>query len=98
MGVPVVMLAGSTYAARYGGTALVTLGLEDLIAQSPEQYVQIAERLADDLDRLERLRAELRGKMAASALLDAKGFTRNLEEAYRRMWRDYCASDGGQQQ
>jgi hypothetical protein len=30
--------------------------------------------------------------MRASPLLDAVGFTSNLEAAYRRMWSDWCAA------
>jgi len=30
--------------------------------------------------------------MAASPLCQAKAFTRNLEDAYRRMWKAWCAS------
>ena len=30
--------------------------------------------------------------MAESVLLDAAGFSRNLEAAYRRMWIDWCGA------
>jgi predicted O-linked N-acetylglucosamine transferase (SPINDLY family) len=89
-GVPVITLSRTTYASRFGGSGLATLGLDDLIAKTTGQYVDIATRLATDLDRLEALRAELRPRMAASPLLDFTGFTRNLEAAYRRMWTDWC--------
>ncbi len=91
MGVPVVTLAGAMYASRYGGSALVNLGLESWIARSVDEYVDIAARAAGDLDALARLRAELRPRMADSPLLDFAGFTRNLETAYRQMWRTWCA-------
>ena len=90
MGVPVVMLAGHSYASRFGGSALVNLGLRDLIAGSREDYVEIASGLAADLDRLKGLRAGLRVRMSDSPLVDAQGFTRNLEVVYRRMWADWC--------
>ncbi|MEX2112345.1 MAG: tetratricopeptide repeat protein [Pirellulales bacterium] len=91
-GVPVVTLAGATYASRFGSSAHVNLGLRELIADSPQQYVAIATELANDLDRLRLLRASLRERMASSPLLDFAGFTRHLEAAYRTMWRDWCAS------
>jgi protein O-GlcNAc transferase len=90
MGVPVVMLEGQTYASRFGGSVLVNVGLEDLIATTVDQYVDLAVRLAKDLDRLDKLRAELRPRMADSPLLDFKGFTRNVEQAYRQMWLKWC--------
>jgi protein O-GlcNAc transferase len=90
MGVPSIMLEGNTYASRFGGTALVHLGLRDLIAGSQSQYIQIAAALAADLPRLTALRSDLRERMRNSVLLDAQGFTRRLEAAYRRMWASWC--------
>jgi predicted O-linked N-acetylglucosamine transferase (SPINDLY family) len=91
LGVPVVMLEGKTYASRFGGSVLANVGLERWIARTSEQYADLAVELAGDLDRLARLRAELRPRMTTSVLLDAKGFTRNLEQAYRQMWHTWCA-------
>ena len=90
-GVPVVHLSGDRYASRFGGSGLKTLGLEELIASTTEQYVDIASGLADDVDRLEALRATLRDRMQESPLADYAGFTRNLEAAYRQMWVDWCS-------
>jgi predicted O-linked N-acetylglucosamine transferase (SPINDLY family) len=92
MGVPVVMLAGHSYASRFGGSVLVNVGLEKLIADTRAAYVDRAAELAADLEGLKTLRGGLRGRMAESVLLDAAGFTRNLEAAYRRMWIDWCGA------
>jgi protein O-GlcNAc transferase len=91
-GVPVVTLSGQTYASRFGGSGLETLGLADLIAHTTDEYVQTAARLANDVDRLKQLRGSLRERMAGSPLLDFQTFTRNLEAEYRRMWIRWCAS------
>jgi predicted O-linked N-acetylglucosamine transferase (SPINDLY family) len=90
MGVPVVMLAGQSYATRFGGSVLLNVGLEHFIADSPAAYVEAAVRLASNLSELAELRESLRPTMQASPLLDATGFTRNLEAAYRNMWRAWC--------
>jgi predicted O-linked N-acetylglucosamine transferase (SPINDLY family) len=50
-------------------------------------YVKIAVELAGDLPRLAQLRSTLRGRMEASPLMDAPGFAREIEAAYREMWR-----------
>ena len=62
----------------------------ELIAQTPEQYVQIAAELASDLPRLVELRGALRGRMERSPLMDMQRFARNIEAAYRMMWRRWC--------
>ncbi len=89
-GVPVVTLSGSTYVSRFGGSGLATLGLQDWIATSRDGYVEIATAKASDLLSLGQLRATLRDRMAASPLLDFRGFTERLEDAYRQMWSRWC--------
>ena len=59
-GVPVVTKSGATYVTRFGGSALATLGLQELIATSTEQYIDIAVQLAGDPQRLQALRETLR--------------------------------------
>jgi predicted O-linked N-acetylglucosamine transferase (SPINDLY family) len=90
MGVPVVVLAGSTHASRVGVSLLASVGLEDWVAQSFEDYVGLAASRARDPERLAALRAGLRQRVASSPLTDATAFASHLEEAYRRMWRRWC--------
>ena len=92
MGVPVVTLTGSTVVGRAGLCQLMNLGLPELIASSPEQYVHIAAELAHDLPRLRELRETLRERMRASPLMNAPRFARNIETVYRAMWRRWCAT------
>jgi protein O-GlcNAc transferase len=90
MGVPVVSLSGQTAVGRASKSILSNVGLPELIAETRERYVQIAIELAGDLPRLTELRGTLRARMQASPLMDAKRFTRNVESAYRQMWRGYA--------
>lgn len=91
MGVPVITLVGSTVVGRGGLSQAMNLGLPELIAQTPDEYMQRAIGLASDLPRLSGLRQSLRERMLASPLMDAPRFTRDLETAYRRIWADWCA-------
>jgi predicted O-linked N-acetylglucosamine transferase (SPINDLY family) len=86
MGVPVVTLSGRTFVHRQSVTILTHLGLEDFIAETPEDYREIAARLANDRARLTALRSGLRERMRGATLTDAPRFTRQLEDAFRRMW------------
>jgi predicted O-linked N-acetylglucosamine transferase (SPINDLY family) len=90
MGVPVVTLVGQTPVSRAGWCQLSNLGLTELAGYSPEQFVRIASDLAGDLPRLSSLRSSLRQRMAQSPLMDAPRFARDIEAAYRRMWRTWC--------
>jgi len=91
MGVPVVSLVGSTATSRGGASLLHAIGLDELVANTPDEYLEIAATLAGDPRRLAELRTGMRGRMAGSPLMDAERFTRNLEGAYRSMWRSWCA-------
>ncbi|MGA2442601.1 MAG: hypothetical protein ABSH08_16730, partial [Tepidisphaeraceae bacterium] len=91
MGVPVITLVGQPVVGRAGLSQLTNLGLTELIAQTPEQYVRIAAELAGDLPRMAELRRTLRPRMQASPLMDAPRFARNIEAAYRQMWRNWCS-------
>lgn len=86
MGVPVVSLAGRTHVSRVGVSILARVGLSELVAASPDEYVMKAIALARDPGRLRELRGGLRERMRASPLLDSAGFARGLEAAYRQMW------------
>jgi len=91
MGVPVVTLRGDRHSGRVGASLLTQMGLEDLIARDTEDYLRIAVTLADDDKRRNELRRTLRARMAASSLCNGPAFARKLEEAYRKIWRDWCA-------
>ena len=90
MGVPVVTLRGDRHAGRVGASLLSQIGLLDLIANSVEEYVEIAVALASDPARLIDLRRSLRPRMAASSLCDGRAFARKIEAAFRTMWRHWC--------
>ncbi|MGA3067028.1 MAG: tetratricopeptide repeat protein [Tepidisphaeraceae bacterium] len=90
MGVPLVTLPGETPVGRAGRTFLSNLGLPELIASTPEEFVRIAADLAGDLNRLDSLRRGLRARMQGSPLMDGEKFARDMEAAYRRMWRAWC--------
>jgi len=90
MGAPVVTLVGPTAVSRAGFSHLSNLGLTELAAETPEQFVTIATTLAGDLPRLARLRSTLRERLLRSPLTDSKSFARGIEDAYRRMWRRWC--------
>ena len=91
MGVPVVTLAGDRHAGRVGASLLTRIGLAELVADTTDGYVETAVHFAGDLDGLPARRLALRDRMMSSPLCDAAGFARDVEAAYRAMWRRWCA-------
>jgi protein O-GlcNAc transferase len=90
MGVPLVSLRGESYWARQGAALLGNVGHEELIAQSPDDYVRIAVELARDLGRLAEIRRGLRQRLASSAVCDLAGFAQKYGQALRKVWADRC--------
>ena len=90
MGVPVLSRCGDAHVSRVGASLLARVGLTDWVADGEDDYVEKAVCHAMDLSLLTRIRAELRDRMRESPLCDAHGFTRDLEAAYRVMWRAWC--------
>ncbi len=93
MGVPVMNRIGSTVVGRAGLSQLSNLNLKHFAAQTDEQFHGIVLELCRDAARLADLRRDLRVRMMASPLMDAPRFARNMETAYRQMWKDYCKAE-----
>ncbi len=85
MGVPVVSLIGTTYAARQGAMVLKAVGLPGLAAATPDDFVKVATNWSKDLAWLRSTRLRLRKQFLASPMGDAARFARHLEAAYRKM-------------
>lgn len=91
MGVPVITLVGDTYCSRQGLMLLTNLGLRECIADSPDHFIDQVIKLAANPDGVQALRSNLREALRNSPLMDATGFTGDLENAYRAAWHDWCA-------
>jgi len=91
MGVPVVTLRGTHLFARVGTSLLSQVGLQELIAETMDDYIAIAVRLTRNPSHLSSIRAGLRQRLVASPAMNAGRYTRHLEKAYRSIWRRWCA-------
>jgi protein O-GlcNAc transferase len=94
MGVPVVTEPGKIISSRLAAASLSALGLTDFVA-GPGSYADLAVEKARDIQALATLRMGLRARMTASAIGDPVRYARAVEQGYRTMWRDWCASTGG---
>jgi predicted O-linked N-acetylglucosamine transferase (SPINDLY family) len=92
MGVPVVSLTGTTAVSRAGASILSTVGLPHHATSDRTAYIDLAADLAAELEQLQSLRSALRRQMAASPLMDAAAFARDVESAYLLMWNETRAT------
>ena len=85
---------GPLDAGRVGASLMSGVGLADLVAQTPDEYVGAAAGLAAEPGRRARLRSTLREVMRRSPLMDGPRFAGQVEAAYRQMWMQCCAAEG----
>ena len=88
MGVPVITKAGGTHGSRFSASILENAGLSQLAAHGEMEYVRKAVELANSPDLLRRLHRDLRARMEASPLMDAKRYMKDLETIYREIAED----------
>jgi protein O-GlcNAc transferase len=86
VGVPVISLHGTNCVSRSGLSILGTLGLSELVASSPDRYVSAALALANDLPRLQELRASMRSRLEQSLLRDEKSFAADFAKLLQSAW------------
>ena len=82
-GVPLLTYPGKSFASRVAASLLRTVGLPELVADSPLQYEEKAVELAAHPVRLGLLRRKL--ALRDTPLFDTERYTRNLEAVYEAM-------------
>ena len=87
MGLPVVTLQGDSFASRVAASLLRTVGLPELAADSHTSYENLAIELANNPEKLARIRVRLTDGIKSSPLFDPDLFARNLESLYSTMYQ-----------
>ena len=90
MGCPVVAKTGASIPGRVSAAILASLGLDDWVAGTDEDYVATAIRKAREVDGVASLRGRLRTLIGASAAGNPDRYARAVGDAYRMMWRRWC--------
>ena len=84
-GVPVVTYRGQRFSSSYGSSLVAASGCSELIANSDREYVELAVRLSQDIDRLTYYRKNLRSLTRKHGFNNSKAFAENLEKAFLSM-------------
>jgi len=88
-GVPLITKMGETFASRIAASLLHTVGLPELIAETWEEYFDLAYALATQPEKLKAVREKLAHGRLSSPLFDTVQFTHDLEALYLKMWEQY---------
>lgn len=91
MGVPLLTEIGEAFAGRVAASLLGSLGLEELITRSPQEYEELAVALAGDRARLGAIRERLTAAVAGAPLFDPSATCAHIERLYEAMC-ERCAA------
>jgi len=85
MSTPIITLCGERHVERMSASMLHTIGLNELICYTPEEYVEKAQALANNLSMLQKYHSKIREMVASSPLTDGKSMAKALEDTFFRI-------------
>ena len=88
-GLPVLTLAGQSFASRVSASLLTAIGLPELITQTQGEYESLAIELATNSKKLSAIKNQLKSNLLTEPLFNAQLFTRHLEAAYAEVYQRY---------
>ena len=86
MGVPVITRSGDHFLSHIGETIANNTNLSDWIAFDEDDYILKAVNFSFDLNKLKKLRSQLRAQALSSPLFDIPRFSNNFEMALWNIW------------
>lgn len=81
-GVPLITLAGKSFASRVAASILTTLGMHELITESETEYRDLAIALGKDRTRLKELRERIAQCRDESSLFRGKALAQHVDAAF----------------
>jgi predicted O-linked N-acetylglucosamine transferase (SPINDLY family) len=76
---------------------LTAIGLSELVVHSIEGYESLAIDLAHNPAKLQTIRQKLARNLTTEPLFDTPRFARNLEKAYKEMWKIFMTGESPRQ-
>ena len=89
MGLPVLTLLGKAYPSRMAASIVNAVNLPELITHSEKEYVSLAIEIANNPDKLKKIKEKLINNLSTAPLFDTKRFTTNLETAYKNIYEGH---------
>ncbi len=84
-GLPILTLRGTTFPGRVCESLLNSLGLQELVVDSYDEYVEKAIYIANNKDYLEKIKNKLNNQLATSKLFDTKGYVLEYESLLKKI-------------
>lgn len=89
VGVPLLTLLGKSFPGRVAASLLNAIGLPELITSSQEEYITLAIELANNPNKLAKIKERLVNNLTTTPLFNTPLFTKNIEAIYVKMVERY---------
>ena len=93
MGVPILTMAGNSYSARMANSLLNSLGLEELITHSKQDYEDLALKLSTDKERLNNIKVKLKENLSSKPLFNTNLYTENFEKGLEEVFNNHITGN-----
>ena len=93
MNLPVVTLRGDSFPSLVASSILANLGMQELITDTPEEYVNLAVKIAKDKKYLSELKKKIIKNKRTFPLFNTEQFARDIEHLYQEMWKKYLKGE-----
>jgi predicted O-linked N-acetylglucosamine transferase (SPINDLY family) len=87
-GLPMVTLAGNSFASKVASSIYSSINMNELVAKSETEYENIAISLANDKIKLEEIKNRIKKNIKNSNLFKSKEFTKQLEKVYLEIFNE----------
>ena len=88
-GTPVLTCIGKTFAGKVSASLLTASNMNELITNNLKEYEDLAVDLAINTRKLDNIKNKLKKNNKTSKLFNSEMFTKNLETAYKTIYKNY---------
>ena len=89
MGVPVLTLKGNRYLFHFGESINFNLGMSEWVADNKDEYISKAIKFSSNLDKLSKIRINLKETALKSPVFDAPRFANNFSDLLWKIWNEF---------
>jgi predicted O-linked N-acetylglucosamine transferase (SPINDLY family) len=90
-GLPVLTCMGESFASRVAASLLFAIGLPELVAETTNEYEELAIELATNPAKLKAIKDKLASNRLTTPLFNTALFTKHIEAAYTEMYERHQA-------
>ncbi|MEY4503847.1 MAG: hypothetical protein RL154_139, partial [Pseudomonadota bacterium] len=89
MGVPFITKKGNRFLSHMGESIAINASLQEFVAQDDSDYIAKAVYFSSNIDKLAKIRLNLRRQVIASPTYNAETFAKEFEKLLWKIWNSY---------